>query len=287
MPNRDNAQRRTQNGIPGPNIQENAACRGRANARAALLLLWEYMFFLPLVGRGQSTAKSDTGTRQESISFEVATVKRFHPDKPGANFGQVCPDGSGLRLVSGLELFIELGFGVEGQQVKGLPSWAKTELYEVVAKTAAPSTPAEVNQMIRSLLVDRFKLVSHLESKEQAIYSLKVSTGGLKMKPADADARASYSSGHASLSGIMPTLQIARQLTADLRKTVVDNTGLSGRYRVDLKWLPDMQVDDGTDQTGGSSIFTAIQEQLGLKLEAARGPVQILVVDQIQRPSNN
>jgi uncharacterized protein (TIGR03435 family) len=251
----------------------------------ALLLRWGCVsLVLPFVVYGQATAPLDTVKKTEPLSFEVASVKRVDPNKPGSDFSSVGPDQNGLRLMSSLEFFIELGFP-DDVQIKGLPNWAHSEMYEVAAKTPAPAAPQDVKEMVRTLLAERFKLITHLETKEQAIYSLRVGKGGLKMKPVNADV--SYSSGSSRLTGVMNTSQIVYQLTADLRRTVVDNTGLTGRYRVDLRWIPDEQIKVGEDPPSGTSIFTAIQEQLGLKLEPAKGPVRILVIDHVERPSEN
>ena len=109
--------------------------------------------------------------------------------------------------------------------------------------------------MLRTLLQDRFMLVSHFETRIESVYSLVVNKGGLKVKAVDADVKTSYSSSAVSLHGVMAASDIANQLGDDLRRTVVDNTGLSARYLVDLRWTPSVQVEDGSDP----SIFTALQ----------------------------
>jgi uncharacterized protein (TIGR03435 family) len=254
---------------------------------AALLLQWVCVASV-FCGRsdGQTVATADPGKNREPLSFEVASIKRFDPakQKMGATIG---PDEHGMRLVSNLSFFIEEAYGIEDLHITGLPAGTNGQFYEIVAKTAVPSKPAEVDEMLKTLLQDRFKLVSHFETKAEPIYSLVVSKGGLKMKAVNADDMTSYSSGPLSLRGTLTTSQIAYQLTADLHRTVVDNTGLNKRYLVDLKWVSDTQIESGNDLPIGASVFTAIQEQLGMKLVPAKGPVRTLVIDHVERPSDN
>ena len=255
--------------------------------RVALLLQWmcAFLVFSP-PSLCQSVASVAPARNSKPLSFEVASVRPFDLSKQ--QMGEpVGPDQNGMRLVSDLDFFIELAYGVRGQQIAGLPAWTRGQFYEIRAKTAVPSTPAEVNEMLQSLLQDRFKLVSHLETRTLPVYSLVVGKGGLKVQPVAADVKTSYSSSRVSLRGVLTTTQIADQLTASLHKNVIDSTGLTERYRIDLKWAPDVQIQTGDELPSDASIFTALQEQLGLKLESRKGPVQILVIDHLERPSDN
>lgn len=257
---------------------------GNDRVRSALVLLrWAYtaLVFCPL-SHGQSGA----AVYPSPLAFEVASVKQVDLAKPrmGKSFG---PDENGMRLVSNLGFYIELAYGLEGVQIKGLPAWTNGQFYEIAAKTKAPSKPAEVEEMLRSLLQDRFKLVSHFETNTGPIYSLTIGKGGLKINPVSPDDQSSYSAGPMSLRGVLTTSQIADQLTAYLQRTVVDNTGLNQRYRIDLKWIPDVQTQKGDEAPDGVSIFTAIQEQLGMKLQSTKGLVRTLVIDHVERPSVN
>ena len=184
-------------------------------------------------------------------------------------------------------------------------------------KLGEPPQAEPVRQhMLQVLLVDRFKLAVHRETKELPIYSLVVAKGGSKLheaKPGDTypngikgpDGRPVPRGSHFMRMGRGElTAQgigmddIAHLLTRQTGRTVVDNTGLKGNYDFTLHWTPDQIAptpngpgsggpDSSTSSESGPSIFTAIQEQLGLKLESQKGPVEILVVDHVERPSEN
>jgi uncharacterized protein (TIGR03435 family) len=134
--------------------------------------------------------------------------------------------------------------------------------------------------MLRALLEDRFKLVVHTETRGGTEYSLIAEKGGPKMKPADANSPRGSGLGPTMLRGTMSTTEMASLLTTILGHPVVDNSGLTGLYQIDLKWAPDSEAT-------GPSVFTAIQEQLGLKLEPTHGPIQVLVIDRLEKPSEN
>jgi uncharacterized protein (TIGR03435 family) len=137
-----------------------------------------------------------------------------------------------------------------------------------------------MNAMLRTLLAERFKLAVHTETRDGAEYSLVAAKGGPRMKQADDSAPQASGWGPTMLRGTMSTARIADMLSTILGHPVLDHSGLSGLYNVDLKWARDDQMD-------GPSVFTAIQEQLGLKLETIRGPTQVLVIDHIEHPSQN
>ncbi len=205
--------------------------------------------------------------------------------------------------------------------IEGGPAWINSDRYQISAK--AEGTPSEAmigGSMMRALLEDRFKLKIHRESKEMAVYALTVAKGGPKLQPfkegscwkplGDAEVR----------SGPPPGLQMCRMpvpeskgpnVTLDaqgmglfefsvwfgLDRRVIDKTGLVGLFNLHLEFAPDQSTPGmgplldplaaPLDPTGGTSIFTAIQEQLGLKLEPAKGPGEFLVIDSVERPSEN
>jgi uncharacterized protein (TIGR03435 family) len=142
--------------------------------------------------------------------------------------------------------------------------------------------------MLQSLLADRFQLRVHYESRIQPIYELVLAKGGFKLKPLPADHERGGMSGRPGemiLHG-MSIADLARSLSMsnEAGRAVVDKTGLTGNYEIDLKWTPDDQ--QGTPDAG-STLFTALEEQLGLKLEPAKGPVDTLVIDHVEKPSEN
>jgi uncharacterized protein (TIGR03435 family) len=187
---------------------------------------------------------------------------------------------TGLQKGGSVYVFIETAYGVHQDQILGGQNWAKNQSFDIVAKTAAPADPAQMNAMLRTLLEERFKLAVHLETRPGAEYSLVAAKGGPKMKKADNNSPRGSGWGPTMLRGTMSPAEIASKLTTILGHPVLDNSRLSGLYQVDLKWAAD-------DQATGPSVFTAIQEQLGLKLEPTRGPIEVLVIDRVERPSEN
>ena len=208
---------------------------------------------------------------------------------------------SGLNVTNmTLQALIRQAYGIEDNQIAGAPPWLTSDRYDIEAKVDASDTSAlktlnreQRNQMVQPLIEDRFKLKFHYETRELPIYTLIVTKTGSKMKEIQPTispegvkhpGTAGWGDDEIKSSGIAID-QLAHILTQQLKRTVVNKTGLTGNYDFTLKWTPE-DSHSRTD-TSGPSIFTAIQEQLGLKLEAGKGPIQVLVIDHIERPSEN
>jgi len=180
------------------------------------------------------------------------------------------------------------------------------EFFDVAAKSDHPVSRAELKLMLQSLLADRFKLAMHHESKTEAVYKLSVASSGPKL-PASASEGEPVCNGRIDGGVICRNMSMAafsNFLTPRLSRTVLDTTGLEGRYDFDLKLdgLPTAAQVREAAASGGeaanavkrsmfdwtqSSIFSDIQKQLGLKLDADRAPVDNLVIDHVERPSEN
>jgi uncharacterized protein (TIGR03435 family) len=156
-------------------------------------------------------------------------------------------------------------------------------MFGIDARTSAPASREQLKLMLRTLLADRFKLPLHSATKQMPVYALTSAKNGPKLQRAD---ERGFSVGRGFVRGTMDISTLTRELTSILGRTVVDATGLEGVYKVALMWSPDDQTAAATDNPG-PSIFTAIQEQLGLRLEAPKGPVQVLVIDKAGKPSEN
>jgi len=186
-----------------------------------------------------------------------------------------------------------------------------------VRKLSGEQNQSTREHMLQALLVDRFKLTLHRETRELPLYSLVVAKNGSKLqesKPGEPDKRGfktpdghPMAQGHFFRMGMgqldghsIGTGDIARVLAQQLGRKVVDNTGLTANYDFTLKWTPEEgqgpafrepEAGPGAGSTPapetGPSIFTALQEQLGLKLESQKGPVEILVIDHVEKPSEN
>jgi uncharacterized protein (TIGR03435 family) len=152
--------------------------------------------------------------------------------------------------------------------------------------------------MLQSLLADRFKLVFHKETREEQIYDLVVDKGGSKLKVAVDTVKGSpqgLRAGRGEVTGMAaPMQQLSNFLSEQLGRSVIDKTDLDGKYDFTLKWMPDPLASGGSSgpdaiplDPSAPSLTAAVQEQLGLKLQPTKGPVEILVIDHVEKPSEN
>lgn len=234
--------------------------------------------------------------QQPAPAFEVASVRRNTIDK-GIPFGPTPPDGINL-INRPVESLVRSAYDVQFFRLFGLPAWANEERYDVIAKAARPITEAERRLMLRSLLLDRFGLKAHFEPRELTVYVMTRARAdgtlgpGLKPRPdcANADppcvsSGSAFADGRLSLKASTLDGLAAGLLSSVLESMVVNEAKVDGRFDVELSWRPDNVSADANDKR--PSLFTALEEQLGMKLTAQRRPVDVLVVDEIQRPKPN
>lgn len=243
-------------------------------------------------------ATSSLSAQQAHIAFDVASVKRNATDQPGGGVG-LRPNGYAAANVL-LRTIVAHAYRMKRTFVIGGPDWIDSERYDISARASGDATEEELYAMVRALLMDRFHLVVRQETRELPVYALVQARSdgrlGPNLKPSAPDCAAAgnpcgmNSTGFTSGAGFVVSKgrtisDLASTLGGMLDRNVVDSTGLSGTYAIDLKWGPD-DVRVGADTTGTDlpPIFTAIQEQLGLKLQPTRGPVKVLVIDSVQRP---
>lgn len=252
-------------------------------------------------------------------SFDVATIK---PHEGVLSITGLInrPDGINASAATLSEMMV-FAYGVRtADQVSGGPGWVKSDLYDLEAKVGAEDTaefqklsPDEMKQrrvqMLRVLLEDRFHLQAHFVTKEVPTYELVVAKGGPKMKDAATDTNDNLRKGQDGkpLAGFMQFLKetsiaqgysmgrlanLLSQPFSGLGRPVVDKTGLTGAYDFTLEWSPQMKAGPGglaiasSPSEDAPSIFTALQN-LGLKLQPATGSEQIVVIDHVERPSEN
>ena len=179
-----------------------------------------------------------------------------------------------------LKDLIRRAYGVAAFQVEG-PDWISVERYDVIATTTSPVDSKQIAAMLETLLADRFQLVLHRETKVGPLYHLVVAKGGPKLREGTAGAPGGVHTSSGKLAVKLTTTNQSMANLVDLLaepagRPVVDRTGLSGVYSFDLEYArgDDSQI---------ASIFAAVQEQLGLKLEPAKGPVEFLAIDRAQR----
>ena len=245
-------------------------------------------------------AASARGLRAQA-SFEVAVIKQADPEFRGRT---ILMQGAHRFTAQNhtLKTLIAAAYNLTPRMISGGPGWADSEHYDITAEAIAGSKPDRDAQMamLRNLLTERFQLTFHRESRELPIYELTVAKSGPLLKesvspPADGLHIVLYP-GRASLPALNTTMgELAGVLQrAALDRPVADRTGLSGRYDFDLNWEPDESQFGGAlpsaapgDASGLPDLFTAIQQQLGLKLEAVRGRIEAFVIDHAERPSAN
>lgn len=236
----------------------------------------------------------------EAQSFEVASIRPSQGGKGGSNLRTSANTVTIHNLP--LRAIICSAYGIADYQIAG-PDWMKRERFDIIAKTGAPvPSEDEMLPLLQPLLADRFGLSLHRETKNLPAFVLTVAKGGPRMDAAKGDAavpkvQKAGKGGSTIRSPRMSMAELAAMISRRLGSPVRDMTNLEGRYKVDLEWLgkdKDQRPDKGKrgKNTAGSrdlpSIFTAVTEQLGLKLEARKTQVEVFVIDHVERtPSGN
>ena len=227
------------------------------------------------------------------LRFEVASI-RPHPfagDEPSNR--RMLPGGRFVATATTVRTLLRIAFLVDDNRTTGAPKWVDDQLFDITATTVDRTdvkTPEQFQQLIRSLLEDRFQLKFHREQKEGPVFRLEVDKPGklgpaLKPTPPGTAPNMSTSSngGRAIMSATnMSMADVAAALHRQSGRPVEDHTALTGTYNFKIQWAPD-PTPDSTDQ----SLFTVLKDQLGLKLQPAKGTVELIVIDHIAEPSAN
>ncbi len=227
---------------------------------------------------------------QTPLAFEAASVKPAPPDKGSVMYYRTPPSGRVSVSNATLKLLIQNVYRVRDFQAVGGPAWLAKDGWDIEAtpgaNVSAPVTPEQRDEMFKTLFADRFHLVLHRETKELPVYDLVIAKGGSKLRPSG-DEPGYGMTNTGSITFKKTTVStFANVLSGVLGRKVIDKTGLQGNFNVDLHWTPDDRAD-AHPEDAGPSIFTAIQEQLGLRLESSKGPVEILVIDRAEKPEEN
>jgi bla regulator protein BlaR1 len=234
-----------------------------------------------------------TMTAQSQESFEVASLKQ---SASGSAFRSSLDGAQFIATRHTLMMLIISSYpDLPAWRVSGGPSWIKTDYWDLIAKLP-PNMPTSeqplyrrTEQMLRAFLAEDFKLKTRWIKKQQPVYNLVVSKGGAKLKPSESGQysirylKTGAEIHHGSMAGLAELLYSAVSLgrmAAD--RPVIDQTGLTGFYDFTLEWTPDTAQPEAT--ASGPSIFTALEEQLGLKLQPEKAPLDILVIDHAERP---
>lgn len=207
-----------------------------------------------------------------------------------------------------VKMLLQFSYEIPESRIYGAPVWLDSTTFDIEAKSDTsvdermsklPPDQAKLQKlaMLQALLTERFKLATHTETRELPVFELVVGKSGPKFKPSDAkgmtvSAGASLGIHRIHVQGDENTIELlARELSQAVDRIVIDKTGIDGRYDLTLRWTPDdappPMLNGEPDPNAPPDIFTAIQEQLGLRLEPAKGPVPVLVIDHIEMPSEN
>jgi uncharacterized protein (TIGR03435 family) len=290
--------------------------------RSRLLLMAGLMAIASPGALGQGSAPTQGAAASANVTadaklpeFDVVSVKQNKSDT-GMMRTMFVPDGYSATNVSA-RLLIQMAYGIRLDLISGGPDWTESAGYDFDAKVAGSDVDAykkltmeQRRSMLQAALADRFKLKVHNETKQLPVFELVVAKGGSKLK--EAKPGDTYPNGIKGFDGVahagmmrfgpgqmtgqaLPMKSLVGMLASQVHQTVIDKTGLTGNYDVELTWAPDQGSDPMFKATGGDpppdstgpSLFTALQEQLGLKLQSTKGPVETLVVDHIETPSEN
>jgi uncharacterized protein (TIGR03435 family) len=246
----------------------------------------------------------------ERPRFEVASIK-LHPGIGNLVHIQPLPGGRLVVENFSLKFLIQTAYGGDASQILGGPDWIGSDRYDIEAKAEGNASGKQMTgPMLQTLLEDRFKLSTHREIRQLPIYELTLAKGGVRMRHATAGACIPFSMDSApwptpapgeplpnfcgfrgfgveglnrklEMAGVTMTELASALSRSELRRKIIDRTGLADAFDVHMTWSLD------SPSSADPSLFTAIQEQLGLKLESAKGPVEVLVIDHIERPTAN
>jgi uncharacterized protein (TIGR03435 family) len=236
-------------------------------------------------------------------AFDVASIKR-HKDEGGGLTFAARPGGRLTVVNNEVSNLIQNAYGIANYQLIGAPDWVNSERYDIEARGAETASQKDMMLMVQTLLTDRFAMKAHFETREMAAYILTVANGGAKLRilspedcvPIDttkSDALAApnicgnnhlarnnvWRATHTSMPGVTAVVSIV------LRAPVIDRTGIKGTFDVGLQWSDDLALPDNPDAPPPFS--TSLRETLGLELKSGRGPVEVLVIDHIARPTAN
>jgi uncharacterized protein (TIGR03435 family) len=235
------------------------------------------------------------------LAFEVATIKPSNPDAPGKLF--TVKGRQVLTINTTLNDLIVFAYDLHHKQIAGGPDWAETQKFDVTGQPEAPGIPSivQLRGMIRLLLTERFKLAFHRDKREMPVYAIVVGPNGHKLTKNENNPNGLPGMLFRGLGNLPVTNATIAEFagvmqSAVMDRPVIDRTGLTGRWDFSIRWTPDesqfgglgVRVPPPTDDPNAPpGIFTAFTDQLGLKLDPTRAPAEVIVIDKVERPSDN
>jgi uncharacterized protein (TIGR03435 family) len=269
------------------------------------------MAVLPILSGVLATVPSGAAAQiANPPTYDVASIK---PSKASDETTLLFRPGAFSAKGMTLKSLLKEAYGIQDDQISGAPKWVSSQTYDIEAKvdgvdaaTLEKLSEDQFKGMFRSFLRDRFQLKVHWETKELPVLALVVAKGGPKLqqakpgdtypdgikgpdgKPAGHAGMLMWGRGRLTGQGI-PIGNLVPPLTQELGRIVEDKTGLTGNYDIELRWTTDDAAPDSrsASDSPGPSLFTAMQEQLGLKLESQKAPVQVLLIDHVEQPAPN
>lgn len=257
-----------------------------------------------IMGQARQTPAGAAPPAQATPEFDVAAIHPHIPEPHEHNSIWSSPwDGHFRAENVPVIMLIQWAYDIPDTRILDVPAWARSTFFNIDAE-ADPAADQQMRnlssdagrkvkeQMVQTLLVNRFQLVTHYETREMPVYALVVAKGGARLGEIQ-DIKSGGTiinswRNHLEVQGSNSLQLLAQILADDLGRPVIDQTGIVGRYHLTLQWTPDDAA--AAAPTGSNAppfIFTALQEQLGLKLEPAKGPVRVLVIDHVEMPSAN
>jgi uncharacterized protein (TIGR03435 family) len=225
-------------------------------------------------------------------SFEVASVKPNTVGGPGGIVRMLPGNQTYIAQNAPLRLIMTVAYSVTDRQIAGGPDWMNTDRYDITAKADRRCTVEELHAMLARLLEERFQLKIRREKREMSIWALMVDKGGPKLTEHDAAdldhppfGAGPGPNGRGTTGKNVSMNYFAFMLSRLLDRNVADRTGLTKNYDLAIDFIRD--IPGRAAPQDGPSIFTALKEQLGLKLESAKGPVEFLVIEKAERPTGN
>lgn len=226
------------------------------------------------------------------IAYDVVTIRE---NKSGQSMSSFYGRDTYTAENAALGTLIESAYELRADQIVGLPSWGLSLHFDVKAKIveadpeAIKDMPQEQRRrLLQQVLAQRFHLKTHTETRQMPTYDLVPANSGVKLQPlpaTEASGRSGFSASSREIRLIHGTIPMFVAALADqLQRTVTDKTGLGGRYSFTLKFANDNAAPDGE---AAASLFTALQEELGLRLQPSRGPVEVLVIDHAEQPARD
>jgi uncharacterized protein (TIGR03435 family) len=238
---------------------------------------------------------------QSKVEFEVASLKLAPPESGDFRLFWMA-GGRFIATNTTLKQLVGFAYDVRGGQISGGPGWLDSDEYNIEAKSGSTTRIPEgfaasstFRMMVRSLLEDRFRLRIHRESREGQIYELQVAKGGPKLAAAKKTIPSGLFPKGSGVDGKAASMSLlAKYLSGPTGRVVVNKTGLDGSYDFTLTWTAELRSAPETPagpesqpDVTGPSIFTALREQLGVQLQAAKGPVDLIIIDHVEKPGLN